>query len=113
MNDSTENNADRKEEILAKSRNSKQDEGKEFVEKKANRIGAVAFGVIALILLVFSVPSQMNVVNTIAALSFAFCIGGCIAPYRFTKKKSYLVGAIASAVAAIAFTLMVILPTLV
>jgi hypothetical protein len=103
------NNEKRKEEILAKSRMSKRDEGMENADIKGTKIGVIAYAIISFILIIISIPNQMNVVYTIAALSFTFCFGGTVSHYRFTKNKLYLLGAVWSVIAAITFALMVIL----
>ena len=99
-----------KADILTKSRKLKQDEGLEYAEKRGNKIGVITYAIIAAVLMIFSVPNQMNVVYTIAAISFAFVFGGTFSYYRFTKEKLYLISAVASAFSLLAFTLMVILP---
>ncbi|MCL2718938.1 MAG: DUF6442 family protein [Lachnospiraceae bacterium] len=103
------NNEKQKEEILAKIRMSKRDEGMENADIKGTKIGIIAYAVISFILILFSLPDQMNIVYTIAALSFTFCFGGTVAHYRFTKNKLYLLGAVWSVIATIMFALMVIL----
>lgn len=109
MSNPTNNSDNKKAEILEKSRKSKQDEGLEYAEKRGNKIGVIVYAVVAAILLIFSIPDRMDIVNAIASLSFAWVVGGTFSHYRFTKKKSYLIYAIGSAIATIAYALMVVL----
>ena len=104
-----EDNKNKKEEILERSRKSGKDEGLDFAEMRGNKIGVVIFAVIAFILAVFSGPDQIKVVYTIAALSFSVVLGSTFSMYRFSKKKIYLFGIAVSAYATVVFTLMVVL----
>lgn len=100
----------RKAEILAKSRKSQRDEGFEYAETQGTKIGVVVYAIVACILLIFSIPGRMDIVHTVAALSFAWVVGGTYSHYRFTKKKTFLICAIGSALATVANAIMVILP---
>ena len=62
--------------------------------------------------MIFSIPNRMDILYTIAAISFAFVFGGTFSHYRFTKEKFYLIGTIASAFSLVTFTLMVLLPAM-
>jgi uncharacterized membrane protein len=99
----------KKAEILAKSRKAKRDEGFDYAETRGNKIGVFVYAVVAAVLMIFSFPDHADIFNAIAALSFAWVVGGTISYYRFTKKKVYLLYAIASAIVTTAFTLLVIL----
>ena len=112
MHTPTDDSKNSKAGILEKSRRLKQDEGLEYAEKRGNQIGVIVYAIVAAILMVFSVPDRMDVVYTIAALSFAFVLGGTFSLYRFTKERFYLMGAVASAFSLVTFTLMVILPAM-
>lgn len=109
MNNSVNNDNKRKSEILEKSRKLKKDEGRDFAEYRGTQIGVWVYAVVAIILMIFCIPNQMNIVNAIAALSFAWVVGGTFSHYRFTKKISYLLLTIASAIITVIFALMVIL----
>jgi len=100
---------DKKAEILEKSRKANKDEGMEYADYRGSRIGVIVYAVVAFFLVVFSLPDKMNVVYTIASLSFAWVVGGTFSYYRFTKRKTYLICVIASVIAAISFALMAIL----
>ena len=102
----------RKEELLAKSRMAKQDEGVEYAEGRGNKIGVMIYAAVAAVLLVFSIPDRTDISGTVAALSFAWVVGGTFSHYRFTKKKSYLVCVIAAAAATIGNMLLVIFPAI-
>ena len=91
-----------KDEVLKKSRNSKQDEGKEFAEIQAIRFGLVLFATVAGIIAIFCVVQQdiksfcltMGLMLTFAAsISFGrfYCAG----------KKLYIIGIIVCAIVAI------------
>jgi len=109
MNNLGENSEKRKAEILAESKKTKKDEGMENADYRGSKIGVIVYAVVALFLVFFSIPDKMNVVNAIASLSFAWVVGGTLSYYRFTKKKSLLACAIASAIATVAFAFMAIL----
>ena len=109
MNNTMGNNENKKEEILEKSRNSKKDEGMEHADYRGSRIGVIVYAIVAFFLVIFSIPDNINVVNAIASLSFAWVVGGTFSYYRFTKRKSYLICVVASAIGTIAFALMAIL----
>ena len=104
-----EDNENKKAEILAKSKKNGKDEGMENADYRGSKIGVIIYAVIAFFLMIFSIPDRMDIVNTIAALSFAWVVGGTFSHYRFTRDKFYLAYFIASAVAAVAFALMVII----
>ena len=109
MNNLMENSESRKAEILAKSKKAKKDEGMEHADYRGSKIGVIVYAVVAFGLMIFSRADRMIVVNTIAALSFAWVVGGAFSYYRFTRKRRYLVCAIASAIASVAYALMAIL----
>ena len=109
MNTPTDNNNTGKMKILEKSRRLNRDEGLEYAEKRGTEIGVIVYAIVSFILMAFSIPNRMDIVSTIAAISFAFVFGGTFSRYRFTKEKFYLIGAIASAFSLVTFTLMVVL----
>ena len=109
MNNLEENSENKKTEILAKIKKEKKDEGMENADYRGSKIGVIAYAVVAFFLVIFSIPDKMDIVNVIASLSFAWVVGGTFSYYRFTKKKSYLVCVIASAIAMVSFALMAIL----
>jgi len=94
MGDLSENNS-RKEEILARSRQSGSDEGVEFVQAKGLRQGWLALVIVTAVLLVFARMSEMDyafdlVLNSIVASVLASFIASPISAYRFTKDKKHL-----------------------
>lgn len=109
MSDLPNNSESKKTEILEKSRKSKLDEGMEYADLRGTKTGIVIYAIVAAVIIGFSIPDHIIVVNAIASLSFAWVVGGTLSYYRFTKKKAYLLCIIASIAATIAFTLMVVL----
>ena len=97
MSDPVRTDEDKKEEILERIRKSKKDEGMDYADYRGTRIGIIVYAAVAFVLVVFSVPDQMNIVYAIISLSFGWVVGGTFSYYRFTKKKIFLICAIASA----------------
>lgn len=101
MSNQTENSKDnRKEDILARSRKSSNDEGVEYVLAKGLRQGWFALAVVTVVLLVFARLSDMEyafdlILNSIVASVLASFIAAPIAAYRFTRDKKHLTEAIA------------------
>lgn len=99
MNNQNENSNDsRKEEILARSRQSKSDEGIDFAHVKGLRQSGIPIAIVTLILLITARMNDVDyafdiILNTIVASVLASFIGSPIAVYRFTKDKSHLVEA--------------------
>jgi len=98
MSNSTENN-NRKEEILARSRKSGNDEGVEFVQAKGLRQGWLALAIVASVLLVFARLSDIEyafdlILNSVVASVLASFVASPISAYRFTKDKKHLLEAI-------------------
>jgi len=96
MNNQNQNsNNSRKEEILARSRLSKNDEGVEFAHAKGLRQSWIPLVIVSLILLITARMNGMDyafdiILNTIVASTLASFIGSPIAAYRFTKNKNHL-----------------------
>lgn len=91
---------DKKEEILKKSRNSKQDEGIEFVENKGRRIGFSAFCITFIFIVLFNsfIGEQSYEVYS---LFWGFIAAEAIPKYKFTNKKIYLFIAVCGSIATI------------
>lgn len=103
----------KKEDILAKSRQSNEDEGMEYAESQGRKIGFAAFSILFSILAILSLFFWQ--IGTLYAISSLFWIYFCAEGYvkfRFTKKTRYLViiicGGIAAVYAVIAFILILI-----
>jgi|LSQX01.2.fsa_nt_gb hypothetical protein len=104
MSNQMDNNANKKEEILEKSRKLKQDEGMEYVQKQGVSIGSfIAFILVCALSVISALADQMNTVWALGAVSSAFWFGKVFANYRFTKKKPYLLKTICAAFVLIAF----------
>lgn len=82
-----------KEEILNKSRNSKEDEGVEFIEKKGFTLGFGVFMIITVLIVVFNEIIGLESFDIFALLA-GFASAESITKYRFTHKKKYAVGTI-------------------
>jgi|GEM_PF-1991879 len=100
MSNQTENSKNnQKEDILARSRKSGNDEGVEYVQAKGLRQGWFALAVATVVLLVFARLSDMEyafdlIVNSIVASVLASFIASPISAYRFTRDKKHLTEAI-------------------
>ncbi|MCL1882356.1 MAG: DUF6442 family protein [Defluviitaleaceae bacterium] len=109
-----ENSNSRKEEILAKNRNSKEDEGLEFAENRGRKIGYIAFVVVLVFLTLTNTFLEGGTPETgsaIAALAFAFTAADCYARYQFRKKVWYAVIAVTATVAVIVFCAFFVIAT--
>ena len=88
-------NGNRKEEILAKSRQSQQDEGMEYAINEGVKMGNYYTGGVGVALILFSTfVGQCLVVFAILAIYGAYCFGEFLAKYRYFKQKRYMIGVI-------------------
>lgn len=90
-----------KEDILAKSRKEKNDEGMMSTENKGRRIGISAFCCVFIFIVIFNVFNGRNSYAPMA-MFWAFLSAEAYPKYQFSKNKWYLVTVIAGAIAAIA-----------
>jgi len=97
MSSSTENgNDNRKEEILAKSRQSNNDEGIEYAVNKGARLGGYYTELIGFpLILLCVITGQVLTVYALLTLYGAHCFGDFLAKYRYFKQIRYMMGAIA------------------
>lgn len=94
-----------KNEILQKSRHSKQDEGMEFVENKGRKVGFTIFCCIFVGIVLFNAflgNQDQAVFYAVASLFWAFLAGEAYPKFKFTGNKSSLITVIASGIATIA-----------
>ncbi len=102
-----------KEEVLAKSRNERADEGMENAGNRGRQFGFIAFCVMFVILTIFIVLyDSAKTFYAISALFWIYVSVEACAKYRFAKNKAYLVTAIAGSIASLAFLANYILTTL-
>ena len=95
MNNTMESNGNRKEEILAKSRQSQQDEGIEHAIRKGAMLGNYYTTGVGFALVIFSVFTQQTLIMyAVFILMGANSFGDFLAKYRFFKQKRYLIGVI-------------------
>jgi len=91
MSDLMDNNGNRKEEILARSRQSLKDEGLEHAEKKGFYLGELIGSVFAMVLIVLAFfIGQAETIFAISTVVFAVVFGQSLTVYRFKKNKYYL-----------------------
>lgn len=82
-----------KEEILNKSRQSKKDEGLEYIENKGRKIGYIAFIFVFSFIIIFNaLVGQKS--DAIGALFWTFMVAENIAKYQFTHDRKNLIAAI-------------------
>ncbi|MCL2837789.1 MAG: DUF6442 family protein [Oscillospiraceae bacterium] len=107
MNNSIEN-GNRKEEILEKSRQARQDEGVEYAitqgTKKGNYFGVEVVGFALLLLSLIS--GQMLAVYALSAVILASWFGEFLAKYRVLNQKRYLIAAIFFGVSGAVFVVL-------
>lgn len=94
MNNQAENN-NRKAEILAKSRQSQQDEGIAYAVSKGAMLGNYYSGGVGFIMVIASaLTGQLLIMYALFTLMGAHSFGEFLAKYRYFKQKRYMVGAI-------------------
>lgn len=91
-----------KEEILAKSRKEKKDEGMSAAENRGRYVGIEIFSIVFIFILVFNLINGQSSYAPMA-MFFAFLAAEAIPKYKFTKKKTYLIIAIMGGVATFAY----------
>ncbi|MCL2397707.1 MAG: DUF6442 family protein [Defluviitaleaceae bacterium] len=91
MNNFTESGENRKEEILAKNRQAKKDEGLENAKLKGNRLGEYTMSAVGIPLVIYSfVAGEIATFWAVGAIVFAFVLGQSLTVYRFTRRKYHL-----------------------
>ena len=91
MNNSTENNGSRKQEILARSRQSLKDEGMQHAEMKGFVLGERLGSAVAIILIALAFfIGQAETIFAIGTVIFAMVFGQSLTVYRFKRTKYYL-----------------------
>ena len=89
-------NSKKREEILERSRNAKEDEGMEYVKNNGSKMGVyVACTIVGAPLAFLSlIAGEMPAFFALITLYVAFGAGELYATYRFFKQKRYLIGTI-------------------
>lgn len=82
-----------KEEILRKNRQSKKDEGIEFVQNEGVRFGFYVFVIISFLMVVFNQFIGVKSFD-IFALIFIFASTESMIKYKFTHKKRYIISTV-------------------
>ncbi len=90
-----------REEILAKSRKERNDEGMVEAENKGRKIGLCVFCAVSAFIILFNFFNGQSSYAPMA-MFWAFIAAEAYPKYTFTKQKSYLIITIAGAIAAIA-----------
>jgi len=112
MDNSIEGNGYHKEEILAKSRQSKKDEGVEHAEIKGFKLGERIGSVVAIILVVLAhFMGQAETIFAISAIMLATIFGQSLTVYRFKKSKYLLAWLVLGAVGTIYFFILFLAAT--
>ena len=95
MSNAEKNKDNRKEEILAKSRQSSKDEGIEYAANKGIKLGNYYTEVIGfLLILLCLITGQTLTIYALLTLYGAHGFGDFLAKYRYFKQKRYMMGAI-------------------
>jgi hypothetical protein len=101
--------SNRKEEILEKSRKSKQDEGMEFAENRGYKLSEYTVGVFGTVVAAFALfNSEFAAAGAALLIVAVLGFGLFLSTYRFTKRKMDLLLVIGS-VGSITFFLMMFL----
>lgn len=100
-----------KEEILRKSREEKQDEGREYVYNRGRRLGISAVTVVMIILVIFNI---INDESNYAILGMYWIYLGfeALGQYRVAKERTMLVSTVAGVFAGVVFVICHILGVL-
>ena len=108
MSNDDKNKDKRKEEILAKSRESGNDEGMEYVKNKEAKMGIYFAGTIVGVPLAFMslLAGELAAFFALLTLFTAYGAGELFATYRFFKQKRYLIGAVVIALITIGIASM-------
>ncbi|MDZ4994111.1 hypothetical protein GNF80_14210 [Clostridium perfringens] len=104
-----------KNDILAKSRNSRRDEGMEYVENKGRKIGFVIFSFIFVFIIVFNLffsKGNNSVFYAASSMFWVFISAEAFQKFKFTQKKVDLVTGIAGAIATVCWLANFIIITL-
>lgn len=100
-----------KDEILAKSRKEKLDEGLIYAENRGRKIGISVFCLVFAFIVLFNFFNGESSYAPMA-MFFAFVASESYPRYSFTKNKGYLITVVAGAIACIAFLGSLIITTL-
>ena len=112
MDNSPGSNSHNKEEILAKSRQSKKDEGIEHAEVKGFKLGERVGSVTAMFLVVLAFfIGQPETIFAIGTIIFATVFGQCLTVYRFKKSKYLLAWLVLTTVFSIHFFVLFLAAT--
>ncbi|MDR0272767.1 MAG: DUF6442 family protein [Clostridiales bacterium] len=99
-----DNNACRKEEILAISRKSKHDEGVESAENRGSRLGDYSVGVFGTLIAAFALfKGEFATAWAALLIVNAYALGIFLTLYRFTKRKIHFFFVVWTAIILIAF----------
>jgi len=107
---SSENNSDsRKEEILARSRQSKKDEGVEYAALKGNKLGEITMAIVAIPIIIFALlRGEFAALLAVGASVSAFTFAQCLAEYRFTGRQYHLAWTIFTALATLTCVVLLV-----
>ena len=98
MSNFASDNGSRKEEILEKSRKSKEDEGIDFAKRKSEKLGMIVLLVvifsIALPIIILRMYERVDLIFAMGAIVFGIVFAETFTTYRFAKRKSHLVWAV-------------------
>ncbi len=90
----------KREEILEKSRTSKEDEGVQYIENKSRKYGVIAFTTMFFIITIFNHINKID--NDIAKILFlAYLSAEAFGRYKIGNEKFFLVTTIASGLASV------------
>ncbi|NYB75933.1 hypothetical protein HZF24_17425 [Sedimentibacter hydroxybenzoicus DSM 7310] len=101
----------KKEEILAKSRKEKKDEGFIDAKRRGEKVGIGAFCVVFAFIAIFSFANGQPI-HAPMAMFWAFLAAEAYPQYKFTQNKIYLVTVIAGTIACLASLGNVVMTTL-
>ncbi|WKY43780.1 DUF6442 family protein [Eubacteriaceae bacterium ES2] len=103
----------KKEDILARSRESINDEGFEQAENLGRKIGFIIFCLLYIFIIVFNLFWGEAVVNhAVSSLFWAFFASEGYAKYRFSKQRTYLIVTIAGGLSSLLSLVNFILDTI-
>ncbi|MCC8022604.1 MAG: DUF6442 family protein [Clostridiales bacterium] len=102
----------KREEILEKSRKTKQDEGMVFAGNRGRVIGISAFVVLCAFYFIFTtINGDSDTFRAVSSVFWIYIAGESFGKYRFTKQKVYLLTMMAGGLASLLYTVLFIIQT--
>ncbi len=100
-----------KDEILAKSRQEKNDEGMKNLENKGRKVGVIGFSAIIIFVIIYNFVKGLNSYSVFSIFWSYTALEG-YGKYKILKERKYLTATIAGTIASLGFLISYILTTI-